>query len=338
MTRAKVAVIFTGGTISMLADAERGGAVPALDAQAILQRAPALAEIAEIVALNVPDKPTPAVHLTFTQLFDILNQAEALCQRPDIQGVIITQGTDTIEETSFFWDLLSTTHKPVVITGAMRNASQQDYDGPQNLLDAVRVAIAPHMQRRGVSVVMAGNIHCAEDATKASTTALDAFHSPHWGPLGRVDAEHVLLHKAARVRREPLRAAHAALPIPIIAASVGIDGALLEAVLEQRPAGLVIEAPGAGNTSPSLLEAGARAVRANIPVVIATRCRAGSAAPAYAFVGGSVHWQERGALLAGRWSAVKARIALALALGAGLRGKQLRDFFATSACTQEAYV
>lgn len=338
MTRAKVAVIFTGGTISMLADAERGGAVPALDGSAILQRTPALAPLAEIVALNVPGSPTPAVHLTFAQLFDILGQAEALCQRPDIQGVVITQGTDTIEETSFFFDLLATTHKPIVITGAMRNASQEDYDGPQNLLDAVRVATAPHMQRRGVSVVMGGNLHCAEDATKSSTVALDAFHSPHWGRLGHLEDERVVLHGAPRVRREPLRAAHAALPIPIIAASVDIDGALLEAVLEQRPAGLVIEAPGAGNTSASLLEAGARAVRADIPVVIATRCRAGSASAAYAFVGGSVHWQERGALLAGRWSAVKARVALAVALGAGLRGKQLRAFFATSACTQEAYV
>src|SRR3954471_24131667 len=138
---ARVAVVFTGGTISMRHDERAGGNVPVLGGADLLATVPALGEIADLIAID--RGLTPASHFGFDALFDVSRTVEEALARDDVDGAVVVEGTDTIEETAFFFDLLHDGPKPIVVTGAMRSASQTGYDGPRNLTDAVRVAASP---------------------------------------------------------------------------------------------------------------------------------------------------------------------------------------------------
>ena len=322
----RIAVVFTGGTISMVVDPLAGGAVPALDGGAILARTPGLAAIAEVVP--VERGMIPASHWTFDWLLGLAADLRRLAADPAIDGIVVVQGTDTIEESSFALDLLVDTAKPIVVTGAMRNATNGDYDGPANLRAAVRCAADPRLGGAGVVVVLAGTIEPAADVTKTHAGALDTFRSLNQGRLGRLDGESVILERRPIQRRLHLAPAAAATPVPIVVATIGLDEGLIHAVRSVRPAGIVVEATGAGNTAPSLLAEAVEAMGDGIPVVLATRCPSGAAGAGYAFPGGGATWVKAGALLPGTLTGPKARIALSLALGAGLHGSELAAFMA----------
>ncbi|MEA2025856.1 MAG: asparaginase domain-containing protein, partial [Chloroflexota bacterium] len=151
--RPRITVIFTGGTISMLPDPLTGAAVPTLDGAQILDRVPGLEAIAELEAIDWG--LVPASHLRFSQILEVSTLIRSAAAREDIDGVVVVQGTDVLEETAFAWDLLHTSEVPVAVVGAMRNAGDPDYDGPRNITDAVRVAADPDMAGQGVVVVMA---------------------------------------------------------------------------------------------------------------------------------------------------------------------------------------
>jgi L-asparaginase len=200
----------------------------------------------------------------------------------------------------------------------MRNAGEPDYDGPRNLSDAVRVAADPRLAGEGVVVVMDGAILPAEDVTKTHSQALDTFAALNVGPLGSVEDGAVRLTRSRGPRPTVAPPAAAAEPIALLTAVVSTDGDLLRAALAQGAAGVVVEATGAGNTDPDLLVAASEAMAAAIPVVLTTRCAAGPVGPFYGFPGGGRSWRDAGAILAGTRSGPKARVALALGLGAGL--------------------
>ncbi|TAK00275.1 MAG: asparaginase [Chloroflexota bacterium] len=308
-------VIFTGGTISMRHDPVAGGNVPSLSGAEILARTPGLEDIAEVVPLDLGR--TPASHFTFPGLFEIAAAIRAAQADPAIDGVVVVQGTDVIEETAFFWDLVLDDPTPVVVTGAMRSASEPGYDGPANLRDAVTCAVDPRLRGEGVVVVLAGSIDAADDVTKTHATALDTFRSLNDGPLGQVDPDGVSISRRRGPRRH-VAATSAAERVRLITAHVAMDGSLLAAAVGAGADGLVVEATGAGNTTGDLLDAAARAMAQGIPVVLTTRCPAGAAGTGYAFRGGGATWVRAGAMLAGTLTGPKARIALALGLGAGL--------------------
>jgi L-asparaginase len=173
---ARVAVVFTGGTISTAFDPVAGGRMPVLDGAAILARTPGIADIADIVPID--RGRTPASSFTFPMLFDIAGVLRSSLGDPAIHGAVVVQGTDTIEETSFFWDLLLDVEKPIVVTGAMRASDEASFDGPANLRDAVRAAASPALRGEGVVVALSGTLEPADDAVKTHTTALDTFRSP----------------------------------------------------------------------------------------------------------------------------------------------------------------
>jgi len=311
----RVAMVFTGGTISMVADAAAGGKVPTLDGAAILARAPGIETIAELVPIDLGR--TPASHFTFPKLFEIASQIRRCQADPSIDGVVVVQGTDVIEETAFLWDLVLDGDAPVIVTGAMRAASDPNDDGPENLRNAVRCAAAPELRGQGVQVVLDGTINPADGVTKTHASALDTFQCLDTGPLGRVDAGGVVLDRERGPRRR-VTTDRAVDGIALITAHVAMDGSLLDAAAGLRPPGIVVEATGAGNTAGALVEAGARAIERGIVVAFTSRCAAGAASTGYAFPGGGATWARAGALLAGHLSGPKARIALALGLGAGL--------------------
>jgi L-asparaginase len=308
-------MLFTGGTISMVADAAAGGKVPTLDGAAILARAPGIESIADIEPIDLGR--TPASHFTFAKLFEIASEIRRCQADPSVDGVVVVQGTDVIEETAFLWDLVLNGEAPVIVTGAMRAASDPKDDGPQNLREAVLCAASPELRGMGVNVVLDGDINPADAVTKAHASALDTFQCLDTGRLGSVDDGRIVVERPRGPRRQ-VAASTAAEGVALIAAHVAMDGSLLDAAAALRPPGIVVEATGAGNTSRLLLEAAERAMAQGTVVALATRCPAGAASDAYAFPGGGATWARAGALLAGHLSGPKTRIALALGLGAGL--------------------
>jgi L-asparaginase len=315
--RRRVAVIFTGGTISMLPDPATGAALPALDGAAILERVPGLDTIAELEPIDWG--LVPASHLRFSQILEIGGIIAAAGKREDIDGVVVVQGTDVLEETAYAWDLLHAIDTPVAVVGAMRNAGDPDYEGPANITDAVRVAADARMAGQGVTVVMAGLVLPADDVTKTNSQSLDTFQALNHGPLGSIREGEFILQRMRRFRRLlPDWPAVAAEPVALLTAVVSTDGSLLRAAVGQGSRAVVVEATGAGNTDPDLLAAAVEAMDAGIPVALTTRCASGAVGPLYGFPGGGRSWQQAGAIMAGTLSGPKARVALALGVGAGL--------------------
>jgi len=318
----RVAVVFTGGTISMEPDAAAGGAVPKLGGRAILARVEGLEAIAEVEAIDWG--LVPASHLRLGQLLDIARLLETTLARTDIDGAVVVQGTDTIEESAFCFDLLLRGGKPVVVTGAMRNAAEPDYDGPRNLADAVRCAAASDLRGVGTVVVLDGQIIGADQAVKTDTTDFDSFQPRDGVALGDVSdgRVRVINRPAPRARLEGMPSA-VDETVHLITAATGVDGTLIRLLRTGPPAGLVVAATGAGNTHPDMLAAARELMAGGTVVCLTTRCWTGRVAPAYAFPGGGAQWQRAGALLSAL-PAPKCRVALALGLAAGLSGDGLR--------------
>lgn len=314
---ARIAIVFTGGTISMRNDPVAGGNVPVLGGSALLETVPGLAALADLVPID--RGLTPASHFSFDALFGLSRTVEDALASDDVDGAVVVQGTDTIEETAFFLDLLHHGSKAIVVTGAMRSASFPDYDGPANLTAAVRVAADPAVRAAdiGVVVVLDGSIEPADDVTKTHASAFDTFRSLNRGPLGRV-VDGVVRLSATRGARRRVGAERAAERVFLVTASVASDGTPIAALHAAGADGFVVAATGAGNTSASLLVAAEAAIADGIPVVLATRCPAGAASDGYAFPGGGATWIRAGAIAAGHLTGEKARIALALGIGAGL--------------------
>jgi L-asparaginase len=318
-----VAIVFTGGTIASQPDAAAGGAVPRLTGAEIIERTPALADIAEVEPHDWGF--VPAAHMGFDVLIAIARLLNDQLARDEISGAVVVQGTDTIEETAFAYDLLVASDKPVIVTGAMRNAAEPDYDGPRNLADAVRCAAADELRGMGAMVVMGGRVIGAERAVKAHSTSLDAFQ-PRNGPLvGEVAEGGVVVQE----QRLPIRLSslpeRAAEPVHLITAVTGLDGSLVRALAAGGGlAGLVVAGNGTGNTHPDLLAAAIELMERGVPVCLTTRCPAGVSVAAYAFPGGGAEWARAGAMLSGL-DGPKCRVALALAGGAGISGDALRE-------------
>jgi L-asparaginase len=312
---ARVAVVFTGGTISMRYDPDAGGFVPALSGADILAHTPGLDEVAEVVAID--RGRTPASHFTFPALFGIWRSISEALADPAIDGVVVVQGTDTIEETAFFYDLLHDGIAPIVVTGAMRTASSPEYDGPANLRRAVAAAAAPALRGAGVVVVLSGSIEPADDVTKTHTVSFETFRSLNAGPIGRVDGDRVIIERPRGPRRH-VTSDRAAERVHLVTATTGMDGAAIDALLAAGADGFVVAATGAGNTTPELLAAAERAMAAGLPVALTSRSPSGAASADYAFPGGGATWVRAGAMLTGHLGGPKARVALALGIGAGL--------------------
>jgi L-asparaginase len=322
---ARVPVIFTGGTISMRHDPQAGGNVPALDGAAILARTPGLDAIADVEAID--RGLTPASHFTFSTLIDIAAQLSGLLAEPDVAGAVVVQGTDTIEETAFAWDLLLDGPKPVVLTGAMRTPERPDYDGPANLRGAVAAAASVELREQGVVVSLAGTLEAADDVIKLHTASLDTFQSPNAGSLGRVAEDGVSVVRRRGARRHMVTG-QAAERVHLVTVTLGMDGSLVDAAVTAGADAIVVAATGAGNTSPAVLDAGTRAMAAGVPVILATRCPAGRATTDYAFPGGGATWARAGAIVAGTLCAPKVRVAVALGLGARLDRDALKALLA----------
>jgi L-asparaginase len=322
-TRRRVHVLFTGGTISMRVDPRTGGALPALSGREILEHVPGLRREAALTFEDYALLPGP--HATPRWMWGLRARVAALLAQDAVDGVVITHGTDTLEETAFLLDLTLQGPKPVVLCGAMRTLSDAGWDGPVNLRTAVRAAVHPGAAGRGVLVTVGGTVHAALEATKWHTQSPEAFHSAH-GPVAVVDrGQVVFVRPPLRSARIPARRLVTAVDLHLMAA--GDDGALVRASLARGARGLVIAGTGAGNVPPAVVPALRAALRRGRPVVLTSRCPEGRVAPIYGFVGGGVRLREMGVIPAPGLPGAKARIKLMVALGHTRDPEELRHIF-----------
>ncbi len=320
-----IVFVFTGGTISMKADPAAGGApVPALRGAQLLAAVPGIERAG---VLEVDEWATmPGAHLTVDQMWALRARIAHHVARPDVSAVVVAQGTDTLEESAYMTARSVATPKPIIFTGAMRTSDELSWDGPANLLAAVRVAASPYARGRGVLVVFAGQIFTAADVTKVHTHLLEAFGSPGLGPLGIVDGESVVFHRSLATHAPVLAPERPASPVDIVYAYAGADGRLLDAAREGG-VGVVLAALGRGNTNPPIFAAVERWLVTGRPVVITSRIHQGRVGPTYGFPGGGRSLHDAGAIFAGALRPQQARIDLMLALGAGLSGTDLAAVF-----------
>jgi len=319
-----IVLLFTGGTISMRNDPSSGGAVPSLSGRDILALAPAIEQIADIEIVDFGAYPGP--HMTMERMWALRNLIDEQLARPTVEGIVVTHGTDSLEESAYLMARSLAAAKPIVFTGAMRTASDLGWDGPANLGAAVRVAASEESRGFGVLVAMSDRVFSALDVTKAHTFTVDAFESPGLGPLGVIDDNHVVFRRALPDVPPPLAPAALGGPVDIIYAWAGADSRLLDASRKES-LGVVIAAMGRGNVPPAMIDGIDRWHDDQKPVIIASRVQRGRVGRTYGYPGGARRLQDRGAILAGSRRPQQARIDLMLALGAGLTGAYLRALF-----------
>jgi L-asparaginase len=307
-----VSVLALGGTIASTGAGP--GVTPTLTAEQLVESVPALAEAAKIQADTFRQVPSP--ELTLLDLVALAREIERRIHGGDA-GVVITQGTNTIEETAFTLDLLVDSDAPVVVTGAMRNPTLPGADGPANLLAAVSTAASPHARGLGTLVVFADEIHAARYVRKAHTQSIMPFRSSPIGPIGWVS------EGAARIGARPVGRRHLELgeigeppPVALLTFGSGDEGLLAGAVAPAGYRGLVVEATGGGHVTARSVEELERLAH-QMPVVLASRTGAGEVlSRTYSFVGSEVDLAERGLINARAMSAARARALLRLLLAA----------------------
>ncbi len=262
----RVHMISTGGTIA-------GGPAGPLNAANLLERAPEIAKRADVTFEDFSNidssRMTPELQLKLAKrVREIFEKDKAL------EGIVITHGTDSLEESAFALDLLVDSDRPVVFAAAQRPPREADSDGPRNLLNAVRVAAAPVSRGMGVMVTLNSEISGAHDVRKTHSIALDAFRSPGVGPLGYIDGDSVIF-TARPSRRVSIPAETVEPKVDLLTLVAGSDARLIDAAVASGARGLVIETFGRGNVPERAMEGVARARKAGIPVVFTTRARGG---------------------------------------------------------------
>jgi L-asparaginase len=319
-----VAVFSLGGTISSVKSGGKG-VEPTLTGEALVSDVPEIAEVAEVSALSF--RQAASGELTLDDLVELASEIEGSIDE-GASGAVITQGTDTIEETSFALDLLVDRDAPVVVTGAMRNPTLPGADGPANLLASIQVASSEVARGLGAVVVLNDEIHAARFVRKTHTSNPATFRSDPVGPVGWV-SEGVPRVVLRPVGRHKIKLSEEARdrPVALHTASLGDDGRVLATLEDLGYAGLVIEAMGGGHV-PSVMVEALEDLAGRMPVVLASRTGGGEVLRAtYGFVGSEMDLLERGLIYAGPLDGLKARLFLALLLRSGATKEEIADSF-----------
>lgn len=320
-----VTLIATGGTIASRAETAGGPVTAQLAGESLLA---AVLEPPAGVTIRVQNfAAAGSFALDLGTVYALAMQVRATLSEPECLGVVVTHGTDTMEETAFVLDLLVGGDKPVVLTGAQRHAGAADTDGPRNLTDALQVASSAAARGLGAMILFEGDLHAARDVSKTHTARTDTFRSGSLGKLGEVDRGKVHIY------RQPRRLAVLTTPrledrVELMRLSLGVRPDWLDWCLHSGVKGVVIEAFGRGNAPPGFGAAVARLTKAGVPVIIASRCAEGRTAAIYGTDSGGTTLAEAGGIFSGDLAGHKARLLLAAQLGAGLDILAIRAAFA----------
>lgn len=312
MNNPKVIIITTGGTIAMRFDTTTGSTSPAKSGQELIDSVPEIAQVAEVELIEFSN--IDSTEMTPQMMLELAQLAQTQLDRQDVQGVIITHGTDTLEETAYMLDLVVDSLKPVVCTAAMRSFNEMGSDGPRNLLAAAKVACAENCRNLGTLVVINDEIHAGREVRKTYTSNVATFESLGYGPVGIVDEDRVIIFRQSLLR-EHIQASRIEENVDLIEIAAGDKGKLIEFAVKNQSKGLVIAGLGRGNIPALAAEKVCDAIGKNIPVVLTSRCLKGRVLGVYGGSGGGKRIHELGVIFGGDLSAPKARIKLMVALG-----------------------
>ncbi|MBP1745194.1 MAG: Asparaginase/glutaminase [Firmicutes bacterium] len=320
----KIIIIFTGGTISMKKDEESDAAVPALGAEGILKLSPGIESLADISFFDFGMLPSP--HITPQKMMELSKLITEKVETGGYDGVVVTHGTDSLEETAYLVDLTYKGSKPVVFTGSMKSSSDFGWDGPSNLTDSVLTAISEDGSDRGVMVVLDGEIHAAAQVTKTSTHSLSTFKSVDFGPLGFVEGGKAFFFYRYE-RRQHIPAEKIEDDVALIKCGCGMDDRLLRFCADSGCRGIVIEGMGRGNIPPGMVPGVEHALSRSIPVVLVSRCPTGKVLDDYGYKGAGRELKDMGVILGGNLPGQKARIKLMAALAYTSETGMIKEIF-----------
>ncbi|SDW58143.1 L-asparaginase [Marininema mesophilum] len=310
----------------MAADESSGSVLPK-GSDTLKEVLPLMERYAQVTMEHLLDLPSP--HMTPLDMHTISLRVTELLSSPEVDGIVITHGTDTLEETAYYLDLIVPSEKPIVLTGAMRSQDELGADGPPNLVHAVRTAAHNRSRNRGVLVVFNDEIHAASQVTKTHTSNLATFRSPSQGPIGTVTKRDILYHRSTD--RYPLfPQKKPACRVELIKATAGSDDLLIRASLASGVDGFIIEAFGAGNLPPAMLPGLKEALARKIPVVLVSRCYNGFVEDTYGYEGGGSQLKKMGLIFSNGLNGQKARIHLLAALQKSRDPEELHLLFQRS--------
>ena len=322
----EVVVIATGGTISMQESSKGAGATPSLGGKELVSNLQGRDR--STVKISIKEYANlPSAYFSVDNLWEIAEIIRQMHQEDQRRAFVVTMGTDILEEFVYFIDLLKPDNVAVIVTGAMRSASQYGYEGEANLHHAIVCAASPGVARAGALVVMNEEIHGAREVQKTHATNPSTFASPGWGPLGW------MVEGKAWFRRLPLnrRRISGRPPFPkvqLVRCTAGMDTSFIDYCVSATVDGLVVEAFGVGHVSPAVAQAISRVINAGVEVVVTTRCHTGSALEhTYGFEGSESDLLRRGVIIARGITGPKARIKLLLALSGDVGGEALAELF-----------
>lgn len=323
----KVAIVFNGGTISMKVDPRIKAAVPSLTGEEIMSMVTGIEKYADIESHNFSMLPSP--HMTPEIMLDLSKFIQKLLDREDISGVVVTHGTDSLEETAYLVDLTISSIKPVVFTGSMRSGSELGYDGPSNLAESICTAISDESKNRGVLVCLNGQLNCASEVTKSNSMSLNAFKTPNFGPIGIVDNNRVIFYRN-NIKKQTMSIKELDSKVALIKCASGMDSGVINYYISEGNRGIVVEAMGRGNIPPLMVEGIENAIDKGIAVVIVSRCFEGRVFDSYGYHGGGKELRNLGVIFGDNLPGQKARIKLLVSLSYTKDLDEVKDIFEKS--------
>lgn len=285
------------------------GAVNSTDKHPLSELSSEYQSVADVDEFMIFDLPSP--HITPKHMLELSQKIIEI--HSDYDGIVVTHGTDTLEETAYFLDLVLDIEIPVIITGAMRSSNEIGSDALYNLISSLRVASSEEARSKGVLVVMNDEIHSATNVTKTSTSNVATFQSPQYGPIGIITKEIIIFHHKSLIRNY-YPASQVSSEVFLLKAFAGMDEKMIEAIIASNPDGLVIEAFGQGNLPDRVVDSLQKMIQKDIPVVLVSRCYQGIVQPTYGYQGGGRHLKDIGIIFANGLTGPKARIKLLIAL------------------------
>ncbi|OEH93480.1 asparaginase [Bacillus solimangrovi] len=318
-----ILILHTGGTISMEED-NTTGAVKVSGKHPLDNTLPSVSSLANITNEELFKLPSP--HMTPANMLMLAKHIEKKVTQEQVEGVVITHGTDTLEETAYLLDLCLKVDIPVVVTGAMRSSNEIGSDGPYNLISSVKVAACDTAKNKGVLVVLNDEIHTAKNVTKTHTSNVATFQSPQYGPIGLVTKRGINFHHMP-INRDRYPVSHLSKNVILLKAYAGMDATTLNMLSSLAVDGVVIEALGQGNMPPATLPAIENLLKNNVPVVLVSRCFNGIVQDIYGYEGGGRPLKKMGVIFSNGLNGQKARLKLMVTLELTTDHHELQEMF-----------
>lgn len=319
-----IKIITTGGTIASTKNKNSDGVVAGIKGNNLIAT---IKDRLPNIRLTVDDFCTlDSAAFTLPLAFSLAKQINETLQQADCDGVVVTHGTDTMEESAFLSDLIVQSNKPVIFTGAQRNASESDSDGPRNIVEALIAAQSDETQNLGTLIAFEHDLHAAREVSKTHTYRVDSFRSSSFGKIGSIEFGKVSIWRKPLMRR-PIATTRIEDNIGFMKLAMGVSPDYLTFSASQGVKGFVLEAFGLGNAPDGFAAAIKVLTDKKIPVIISSRCIEGRTMPIYGGDSGGVSLAKAGAIFSGSLSGVKSRIALACLIGAGATYATIQHYF-----------